>query len=107
MEAGGKRWKGPDPAVSSDQQAIQPSECIGAGQAGAAETDGARSAGRAAGGARSLGEADGADREADRGRAYGAKGKADGPQRNIVALIEAIESASLSDKRALRLNPSG
>ena len=26
MEAGGKRWKGPDPPVSSDQQAIQPSE---------------------------------------------------------------------------------
>ena len=25
-EAGGKRWKGPDPSVSSDQQAIQPSE---------------------------------------------------------------------------------
>jgi len=25
-EAGGKRWKGPDPPVSSDQQAIQPSE---------------------------------------------------------------------------------
>ena len=26
MEAGDKRWKGPDPPVSSDQQAIQPSE---------------------------------------------------------------------------------
>ena len=25
-EAGGKRWKGTDPPVSSDQQAIQPSE---------------------------------------------------------------------------------
>ena len=26
MEAGDKRWKGPDPPVSSDQEAIQPSE---------------------------------------------------------------------------------
>jgi hypothetical protein len=26
VEAGDKRWKGPDPPVSSDQQAIQPSE---------------------------------------------------------------------------------
>jgi hypothetical protein len=26
VEAGDKRWKGPDPPVSSDQEAIQPSE---------------------------------------------------------------------------------
>src|SRR6476620_976938 len=58
---------------SLDGHAVQ-QRCIGAGQAGAAETDGARSAGRAAAGAGSPGEADRADREADRGRAYGAKG---------------------------------